>query len=130
VRVLVVDDADDAREALAASLEARGATVRTAASAAEALAVAATQPCDVVLSDIAMPETDGYALLARLRALPRMAGVPVVALTALASTDEQRRALAAGFAAHVPKPLDVARVVVLVRELAGRRRPATATGGP
>jgi len=123
LRVLVVDDEEDARALIAAVLEHAGATVRTASSAAEALAAIHAEVPDVLLSDIGMPGETGYDLIRRVRALPPSAGgqVPAGALTAYARDDDRRKALAAGFTMHVPKPIDPSELVAVVGAL-GRAR--------
>jgi signal transduction histidine kinase/CheY-like chemotaxis protein len=124
VRVLVVDDDEDARHLLALILEQCEAEVVTAASAQEALRQLAERTPDVVVSDINMPEHDGYAFVRELRTrgseAPR---VPTVALTASARGEDRRRALAAGFDVHVAKPIEPAALAEIVAELvAGARR--------
>jgi signal transduction histidine kinase/ActR/RegA family two-component response regulator len=122
VRVLVVDDEADARELIAAVLGQSGAEVATAASAAEALdSLTRLQP-HVLVSDISMPGDDGYALLRRVRelSLERHGRVPAVALTAYARAEDRERALAVGFASHVPKPVEPAELVDVVARLAAR----------
>jgi CheY-like chemotaxis protein len=110
--VLVVDDEPDVRDVLRLVLERHGARVATAGSVAEALARAEEDPPDLVVSDIGMPEADGFALVEELRArVDRRRPAAVVALTAYASPDDAARALAAGFQAHLAKPIDP-RVVV------------------
>jgi len=118
VRVLVVDDDPDARESVATVLEQTGASVRAVASAADAVEALEQEACDVLLSDIAMPGVDGYTLLGRARA--RLGGreLPAAALTAYAGTEDRGRALAAGFQAHLTKPVDPAQLVAVVAELA------------
>jgi PAS domain S-box-containing protein len=110
VDVLVVDDEPDARELLTAVLGRAGARVRTAGSSDEAIALLREHAPHVVLSDIGLPREDGYAFLRRMRELAP--SVPAAALTAFA--DDHRRALEAGFQAHVGKPIepDVLRLVV------------------
>jgi len=122
VRVLVVDDEADARELLTMVLEREGAIVTTVPTAAEALAQIAAQPPDVLVSDISMPGQDGYALIRKVRAMPPGRGgrLAAVALTAYAREEDRRKALAAGFDVHVPKPLDPAKLVSVVTRLAGR----------
>jgi signal transduction histidine kinase len=115
-RVLVVDDAADARDLFVEVLRRCGAETSFAASAAEALAIVERERPDVVLADIEMPGEDGYGLLSKIRALPAERGgnVPVAALTAYATAQDRADVLAAGFAAYVSKPvlpLDLARVV-------------------
>ncbi len=124
IRVLAVDDESDTRQLLAAVLGQAGADVRTAASAAEALTVFDAWRPDVLVADLAMPDEDGLALMRRVRARPVEAGgaVPAVALTAFARGEDQERALAAGFHAHVAKPADPAQLVSLLADLI--RRPA------
>jgi CheY-like chemotaxis protein len=122
IRVLVVDDEADARALLRAVLEERGAAVTTASSAPEAFAaLAATRP-HVILSDIAMPGEDGYALMRRIRALlPEHGGrTPAIALTAYASADDQKRAFTAGYQLHVAKPVDAGELAGIVASLADR----------
>lgn len=80
-RVLVVEDDADSREAIRLTLEASGASVATAASASEALAALAAQPCDVVVSDLAMPEQSGFWLITKIRQLFPRRHVPVIAVT-------------------------------------------------
>ena len=117
VRVLVVDDEDDIREFLVTVVSAAGASVSGAGSVVDAMARLATTPVDVVISDLAMPERDGYALLAAIRG-SRHADVPVVALTALASAPDRRRALAAGFDIHLTKPVDPVALIVAIARVA------------
>jgi signal transduction histidine kinase len=122
VRVLVVDDDADARELITAVLGQSGAEVVTAASTEEALdALPRTRP-HVLVSDLSMPGDDGYALLERVRALglDREGRVPAVALTAFARAEDRARALAVGYAVHVPKPVEPAELVEVVARLAPR----------
>ena len=121
LRVLVVDDDADAREAMAAVLETGEAVVTTAASAAEALDLLDHEAFDVLLSDIAMPEEDGYALIRRLRARdPEHGGrIPAAALTAYARSEDRARALLAGFQMHLAKPIDPTTLMAAVADLAG-----------
>jgi PAS domain S-box-containing protein len=121
VRVLVVDDEEDARLLVAAGLGRFGAVVDVAASAREALErIAACRP-DVLVSDVGMPGDDGYALIREVRALPPESGgrIPALALTAYAGAEDRRKLLAAGFQLHVTKPISsvelASKVVQLVR---------------
>jgi signal transduction histidine kinase/CheY-like chemotaxis protein len=124
VRVLVVDDQPDARELLAMVLGRAGAQVSAAASAAEALELLGRGELDVLVSDVGMPAVDGYALVGRVRDLT--AGrIPSVALTAYASEDDRRRALAAGFDAHLPKPVEPAELVSVIAGLVAHGGPLT-----
>jgi len=122
LRVLVVDDEPEARVVLRAALEGYGAEVFAAASAPEALeAMGRFQP-QVLVSDIGMPGEDGYALIQKLRALPGAAeaGVPAIALTAYVRTEDRARALAAGYQAHLAKPVAPAELATTVAILTGR----------
>jgi signal transduction histidine kinase/ActR/RegA family two-component response regulator len=115
-RVLFVDDNEDARELVRAALQEAGADVQVAASAAEGLHLFETRTFDVVLSDIGLPDTDGYDFIRELRARQRGGvTVPAIALTAYAGIDDARRALAAGFQRHVAKPVDPDDLVSIVR---------------
>lgn len=106
LRVLVVDDEPDARELVAAVLTGSGAEVVSVRSACEALAKMAQQQFDVLVSDIGMPEMDGYALISKVRQLPIERGgrIPAAALTAYAGIEDRRRVLLAGYQMHIPKP--------------------------
>ncbi len=116
LRVLAVDDEGSAREVIAAVLLSCGATVTVAASAAEALRALQRESPDVIVSDLAMPEIDGFALLVAIRALPdpRRASTPVIAFSAHGGREDEARSLAAGFARHVAKPI---RPAVLARAI-------------
>ena len=109
LRVLAVDDHDDSREVIRVALAERGADTVVVGSVDEALAVLEREPIDVVVSDIGMPQRDGYALVEALRELERSQGrrpIPAIALTAYAGRDDRDRLLAAGFQVHVAKPID------------------------
>ncbi|WP_434047087.1 MULTISPECIES: hybrid sensor histidine kinase/response regulator [Sorangium] len=123
LNVLVVDDEDDTRELLVTMLEQCGARVTAVSSTAEALlALKALQP-DVLISDIAMPGEDGYALIRKIRALPAKSGgrTPAVALTAYARTEDRTRALRAGFNTHVPKPIEQAELLAVLANISRAR---------
>ena len=128
IRVLVVDDEPDARELAAAVLGRHGADVAVASTAGEGLDKLRALHPHVVLSDIEMPDEDGYAFIRRVRALSPSDGglTPAGALTAYASTAERLRALAAGFHMHVPKPVQPAELVQVVDSLARLTRLAGA----
>jgi signal transduction histidine kinase/CheY-like chemotaxis protein len=109
LRVLFVDDNDDARAVVTAVLNAAGARISAATSALQALSELDRAPFDVVLSDIGMPGIDGYDFLVRLRERERTqnrAPVCAIALTAYAGSEDRRRALASGFQGHLAKPID------------------------
>ena len=120
--MLVVDDQADARDLIARVLEAAAAVVLSAASADEAIGLVETERPDVLVSDIGMPDVDGYELLRRVRALgPDRGGhVPAIALTAFARREDRTRALRAGFIVHVPKPIEASVLVATVAHVAGR----------
>ncbi|HIK03722.1 MAG TPA: PAS domain S-box protein [Trichormus sp. M33_DOE_039] len=108
VQVLLVDDDIDTREFVAFLLEQAGAVVTAAANATEALAILRRSQPDVLVSDIGMPDMDGYMLIRQVRALPPEQGgqIPALALTAYAGDFNQQQALQAGFQKHISKPLE------------------------
>lgn len=120
VRVLVIDDEPDACELIAAVLAGRGAEVVAVESAVEALAELQRQRFNVLVSDIGMPEIDGYALIEKIRQLPADHGgrVPAAALTAYAGVQDGMRALTAGYQMHISKPVEPAELVTVVAALA------------
>ena len=122
VRVLLVDDDGDSLEVFTRTLELAGAVVATAADVAKALELFVASRADVLVSDIAMPDEDGYALLRKIRAFPPREGglIPAVALTAHSGFDDRLRALAAGFQAHVAKPVDPMELTLTVASLVNR----------
>jgi PAS domain S-box-containing protein len=123
VRVVVVDDDADTLLMLRMTLERYGAVVTTCASAKEALRVTDGEAFDVLVSDIGMPEMDGYELVRRIRERARERGEaysPALALTAYARREDRKEALAAGFQSHVPKPVAPSELIEAVASLAGR----------
>ena len=118
VRVLLIDDDDDTREACASMLEAQGAEVRSARSTAEGLAALEKFTPQVILCDIAMPGEDGYAFVRKLRNKSGASEIPAAALTALAGEEDRRRALESGFQIHLAKPIDSDRLATAVATLA------------
>jgi signal transduction histidine kinase/ActR/RegA family two-component response regulator len=122
LRVLVVDDEPDARDLFRVLLESCGIEVRDAASVRDAMAQLENYRPDVMISDIGMPEEDGYALITRIRALPAKdrANLPAIALTAFASNNERTQALLAGFNVHMGKPVEPAQLLETIADLAGR----------
>jgi signal transduction histidine kinase/CheY-like chemotaxis protein len=122
LRVLLVDDEIETREIISTVVERTGADVKTCTSAREALAeLAAWQP-DVILSDIGMPDEDGYSFIGRVRALPHNEGgaTPAAALTAYAREEDRKQALAAGYQMHIAKPIGAGQLVTMIAKLAGR----------
>jgi CheY-like chemotaxis protein/two-component sensor histidine kinase len=122
IKVLVVDDEEDSLAVVKRILERRGAEVRGSKTMHEALGAFTQFGPDVVVSDIGMPEHDGYELITRLRDLPGGRAVPAVALTALARVEDRTRALRAGFQLHLAKPIDFAELVAVVQNLAALKK--------
>jgi len=122
VRVLVVEDEADARHLLAAVLQKRGARVFMAASGAEALEMLERDRPDVLLSDIALQDQDGYDLIRKVRSLsPERGGrIPAAALTGYGRLEDRMRALSAGFQLHAAKPVEPAELIAVVASLAGK----------
>jgi signal transduction histidine kinase len=117
--VLIVEDSPDTLMLLSAIFQREGASVTTASSAAEALHRAVMKRPHIIVSDIGMPETDGYQLLEQLRILPGLSEVPAIAISGYASEEDRARALAVGYRALVPKPIDVDMLFSLIQELKG-----------
>lgn len=135
LRVLLVDDETNVRDLVSAILSECDADVRTVASAGEALAMLGNggqwQP-EVLISDIEMPDADGYEFMRHVRALPPERGgrVPAVALTAHARVEDRLRALAAGFQMHVPKPVEPAELLTVLGSVTGRLAKSTGPLSP
>jgi CheY-like chemotaxis protein len=123
VRVLVVDDEADARDLLTLIFTHYGAEVQAVASAAEALAAMDRWLPDVLVSDIGMPDDDGYTLIRKVRALDTDHGgnVPALALTAFSRSEDRKQALSAGFHGHLSKPADPVDLVTTVANLSKDR---------
>ena len=122
IHVLLVDDEEEARQVIATALELSGAAVTAVASAREALWAVERVPADVLVSDIAMPDMDGYDLLHQLRLHPSSRGrrLPAVALTAYAGREHRLRALDAGYAMHLSKPVGIPELLTAIAQLAGQ----------
>jgi len=122
IRVLVVDDDQDALDLASALLGAAGATVRTCRAASVALGLLPQWRPDVLLSDIEMPGEDGYAFIRKVRALDADRGgkTPAVAITAYGRAQDRMLSLTAGYNMHVPKPVDPGELTTIVASLAGR----------
>ncbi len=119
LNILVVDDEPDARDLVSALLTSDGAEVETASSAAEGFAAFRRRVPDLLVSDVGMPQEDGYDFIRRIRALPVQEGgrVPAVALTAYTRSVDRMQALVAGFKAHVPKPITPAELRAVLTSL-------------
>jgi PAS domain S-box-containing protein len=123
LRVMIVDDEIEARELLTAILSTQGAEVKACQSTAEALTVIEEWKPAILVSDISMPEEDGYSLIKRVRMLDsEQRDVPAIALTAYARSEDRMRALAAGFQMHVPKPVEAMELLMVITSLAKRLR--------
>ncbi|MBD1901474.1 response regulator [Coleofasciculus sp. FACHB-125] len=121
LQILVVDDEADARELLKSILEQYGAEAIAVASAEEAIGTIQQSKPDLLISDIGMPNEDGYSLIRLVRALEAEKGqIPSVALTAYVRVDDQKAALSAGFQSHVAKPIDPTELIAVVASLVGR----------
>ena len=125
VKVLAVDDDADALGLLKDVLEASGAQVTTASSAAAALEAIKTLCPDVMVADIGMPEVDGFELIRQVRAsdVPQIRDIPAAALTAFARSEDRTKALQSGFEMHLSKPVDPGELVASVATLVRRYRP-------
>jgi len=126
LRVLVVDDEPEARLIIGKLISRAGAEVKTCGSAGDGLAKLVEWRPDVVLSDIAMPDEDGYSFISKVRSLAHEKGgeIPAAALTAYARAEDREQALAAGYQMHISKPIDASRLVSMVARLAGRSYPS------
>ncbi|HEY9825426.1 MAG TPA: response regulator [Stenomitos sp.] len=124
IKAIIVDDDRDDRELMTFALEQEGAEVQSTANATDALALLQHFSPDVLISDIGMPDTDGYAFLQTLRTHPNRQwhDIPAIALTAYTRGEDRERALAVGFQAHLTKPCDPLEVVTLVHQLSHRNR--------
>ncbi len=122
VKVLVVDDEPDTREMLRVMVGQFGALVKTCSSSSEALNVLKEWEPDVIVSDIEMPDEDGYELIRKVRRAEAQTGcrlVPAVALTAYARVEDRMRALSAGYQMHIAKPAEPAELAIVIASLAG-----------
>lgn len=114
---LIVDDESDVREMLSVLLSHAGYNVVTARSARAAIAASHEHHFDVIISDIGMPEMNGYELARALRALPGYEAVPMVALTGYSMFDDRERSLRSGFNAHMTKPIEPRALLDLIEQL-------------
>jgi PAS domain S-box-containing protein len=130
IKVLVVEDEPDTRDFLRRLLEGHGAVVVAAGSVKEALSLSRTEQPDMLISDIGLPDVDGYELVQQIRedAADGPSGIPAIALTAYARAEDRMRALRAGYQAHITKPVEPAELLAAIASFAGlieaqRRRP-------
>ncbi len=122
LRLLVIDDDADTRELVTFILEQCGAIVTAVTSAHDALDILAHSKIDILISDVGLPDSDGYELIRKVRLLDNENGrnIPAVALTAYAAAEDHRRALAAGFQFHIPKPVEPGKLIAVLSHLGGR----------
>lgn len=122
VRVLVVDDEPDARQLITRILETCHVDVVTATNVEEAIVEVQRRPPDVLISDLGMPNRDGYDLIRAVRAMPQGSGgrIPAAALSAFARSEDRRRAMMSGYQTHVAKPVEPGELLAVVASLAGR----------
>lgn len=120
--ILVVDDEPDTRQLLVQALTYHGATIEAAASVEEALAAIEAKNPDVLVSDIGMPNEDGYSLIRKVRALAdaQQKNIPAIALTAFTRAQDRMRALASGYQNHVAKPVEPDELATVIASLTGR----------
>ncbi|CAN5911899.1 hypothetical protein BH11MYX3_BH11MYX3_38910 [soil metagenome] len=117
VSILILEDDRDTIELFAASLSKLGANVRTAMTAEDALAILGTWRPNIILCDLHLPGVDGYGFLERVRAIPDLASIPIVAVSASHPDLERDRSLEAGFSEHLTKPTKLKDVVGTVERL-------------
>jgi two-component system CheB/CheR fusion protein len=119
VRILLIDDAPDTLETFGYLLEYEGAVVTPAPSGVEALRLGASETFDLVISDVGMPQMDGYEMMEQMRNRPSTKALPAIALTGYGRRQDMQRALAAGFNAHVDKPVDMAHLREVIQAVLG-----------
>ena len=122
LRILLVDDAEDMLQAFQSLPEVSGATVFAASSARQGLEVLAHEEVDLLISDVAMPDIDGYEFLRLVHAMPRHATLPAIAITSMRRDTDIANARATGFSAHLGKPVSVGRLNTIIHDLLSRRR--------
>jgi CheY-like chemotaxis protein len=123
--ILIVDDEKDSVELLKTALEHGGAAVQTATSAKAALELLERENFNLMISDIEMPEEDGYTLIKKVRSLPatKSGEISAVALTAYARSEDRMKALRAGFQMHIAKPVEITELLEVILSLINRRKP-------
>lgn len=117
LKVLVVEDSEDTLTLLSAMFVRQGANVVQAASARQALDAASSNAPDIIISDIGMPDVDGYEFLQQLKQIPGLGDVPAIAISGYASDEDRRKALGVGYRALMPKPLNVDALFDLIHDL-------------
>lgn len=117
IKVLVVDDEPDSLDLLTLVLEQEGAEVTPVTSAAEALEAFNRATPDLIISDIGMPQTDGYSLITQIRALPQGKNLPAIALTAYAGEIDRQRSINAGYQKHIAKPVAIPELITTIGQL-------------
>ncbi len=124
MKILVIDDEEDARELLSRMLGGFDANVIAAAGTSEGLALLKTEKPDVVISDISMPDEDGYHFIAEVRkfSLEDGGATPAIALTAFAHAEDRARAIRAGYQYHLSKPVDSNELVSLIDHLVAHKK--------
>jgi len=115
--VLIVEDSVDTLTLLSTMFSRKGASVMQASSASEALDAASSNPPDIIISDIGMPDVDGYEFLQQLKQIPGMDGVPAIAISGYASDEDRRKAIGVGYLALMPKPINVDALFDLIHDL-------------
>jgi CheY-like chemotaxis protein len=122
IHILVVDDDPDTVQMLKRLLEERAATVSTASSALEALAALEKRP-DILVSDIGLPDVDGYELIRRVRALETdLRLIPAIALTAFIRAEDRTKALRSGYQSHLAKPIEPSELIAAIASFEGLKR--------
>lgn len=117
--ILVIDDEMDSLSILTLVFEQEGAEVKSATSAREALDIFGKSTPDLIISDIGMPEVDGYTLITKIRALPQGKDLPAIALSAYAGEVDRQRSLKMGYQKHLNKPVDIYNLLNVTTELLG-----------
>jgi two-component system CheB/CheR fusion protein len=120
-RVLLLEDSPDVLQVLQLELEWMGYEIDAATDAATAISAAMLVRPDVIISDLGMPDVDGFEFIRRVRAIPSLAAVPAIALTGTTNDRDVRQALTSGFSAHVLKPVEITDLARRVEQLASRR---------
>ncbi|MDQ3817769.1 MAG: response regulator, partial [Acidobacteriota bacterium] len=123
-RVLIVEDSPDTLSLLCTLFEQKGCSVMPATSAADALRIASEQRPSIIISDIGIPQMDGYELLKELHRLPGLKDVPAIAISGYAMEEDRERASSAGFVAHFAKPINVDELFALIQKLTSTQQPS------